>query len=68
VNVRAEAQAANLPGEVRAALDAFCNGSLPAGQLYDALARAWARSREPEQQRFARSHLPLPTEQYATAN
>jgi hypothetical protein len=42
MNVQAKRQVGPLPMQVRVVLDAFLNGSLPAGQLSDALSRAWA--------------------------
>ena len=68
VNVQGKARTANLPVEVRAVLHSFCNGSLAAGQLSEALSRAWTSGRQPEPRPLARSQRPLPTEKYATAN
>lgn len=66
--MQAETQAANLPPEVRAVVEAFCNGGLPAGQVCDALHRAWASAREPEPRPLAGSHRLVPAEGYVPAN
>lgn len=68
VNVQAQTQAANLPREVRAVLEAFYRGNLTAGELSGALSRAWAQVCEPERQPVEPSHFARAAEEYATAN
>lgn len=60
---QAKAQVEALHIQVRVVLDAFSNGSLPAGQLCDALSRAWAL----EAPRVASSPVPTSAARYPTA-
>lgn len=62
MDVQARMQVVALPTQVRLVLEAFTNGSLPAGQLCDALSRAWAL----ETPEIASYVTPLPTQTYAT--
>jgi hypothetical protein len=63
VSVQARTQIGPLPTQVQLVLDVFTNGSLAAGQLCDALSRAWAL----ETPGVAPYPAPLPTHVYAPA-
>jgi hypothetical protein len=64
MDMQAKTQVEALPVQVRVVLDAFSNGNLPAGQLCDALSRAWAL----ETPRLAPSTVPASTQRHVAVH